>query len=357
MEAVRALLENLEIDPKDDFEPHARKLKDQSQTVVEERGYVSGKKDLSEILTTFESRIREILDDPLHIYSGTGIHQIGLSTGPRIGQENVMKALFLSDLPTVCTGQWLSTLREEDEHTPDGTFIYYRTLEINTDFVRDLHENWPAIENGALVILPESPKVDDVSDTEPSLGELRSTKVVDIGVKPELYNLVVDSYERKRQVVVLPELHVPWIRGTKLDEILKVRQESTEELSRFQRAYHDSMLEYMKRYGKVDFGKMSVEIHKGEVQPALDKLNDRYKRFLSHRRKHESIGILSVVPISVAIVSATIFDQTLGDIPSMIAPTTAAVLSALARYRVDKKDGLASLEEDKYYVVWKVGRS
>jgi hypothetical protein len=358
IDAVKELFEKLGIEPGGNFDEHVPKLRDTSYHMVAQShmGTV-GRYDLSEALTNFESSIRDLLRAPETIYTGPGIQQFGLSLERNIGAENVKKALFLSDLPTVFTGQRLSVEIDNSYQTEDIN-VHDITLELNEDFIRDLHSYWDVIESDDLVVLPESPSVDLKKGKDPSLGELRSTKVVDLGDNPELYKLVHSKYRDQRQVVLLPKMDVPYIRNVPLEEVMRIRKDYQLELMKFQESYHNSLINYMVRHKHIDFEKMSKQIHEDEIKPAVGKLEKIYKRIASQQKKSAAQDlIVDVIPISAAIVSATVFGYDFGDIPTIVASTLTPILRHVARYMREQEEPLMKLEEDTYFIVWKLSRS
>lgn len=355
--AVMKLLDGLGIGPKDDFDRHVSKFTEYGErwvTTCGNKSFSGPRWEPTGVLSDFDQSLRDLLTDPKQFYSGTGIHQFGICPGAQVPDDSVKKSLFLSDLPTIFTDQELSfTYEQFDDWVPDGDSAHYETtFHVNAEFVRSLHNYRDAINRDSLVILP---KCGEVSPPD-SIKGLIGTKVVNFAVNPTLFDRIICEYRQGRQVAILPELQVPWIEKLPVESILAIREDSREELLRFQRAYHDAVQEHLQRYGQIDFGKTSKAIYDGIIAPAVANLEKKYQRILARHRSISALGVLSVVPITAAIVSEKVFHHALGDIQSMIAPTTAALIAAVARQRTERDHELTTLESNTYYLVWKVSK-
>jgi hypothetical protein len=312
---------------------------------------------------------RSLADVAKHLgtlYDGGGIQQFSLNADSRIREDSVRKALFLSRTPTIFTQHRFYHHYVEFWNSSDAENVYQERWEISHDFTRDLFRYQEAIEQGHLIIFPSSitlssytgdiSRSHSVEETVSVLDEIERTRVFNTSVSPQLIDAIVARYKTEHQLISLPDLSVPWIENLDVKSILKVREDYSDLLDDFQRAYHRSVLANIENHRSLNFAEISKQINEDVINPQLLKIKKKYARIVSSHRSLAIIGgAVSLIPISGVILSGVLLNQlTNTDIISLAPSALAGLLTTVATNRINQSRAIQALEDNAYYVLWKI---
>lgn len=312
---------------------------------------------------------RSLADIAQHLgslYDGGGIQQFSLNAESRIREDNVRKALFLSRTPTIFTQHRFHYGSVEFWNSADAENVYRESWEISHDFIRDLFRYQEAIERGQLIILPSSitqsrytgdiSRSHSVEEKISLLEEMERTRVFNMNVAPQLVDAIIERYKTEHQLISLPDLSVPWIENLDVKSILKVRDDHSDLLDDFQRAYHRAVLAYIENHRSLDFAQISRQINEDVIDPQLAKIEKNYKRIvLSHRSLALTGAAVSLIPIGGVILSGVLLNQLMSTDIIKLAPTVlAGLLTTVATNRINQGRAIQALEDNAYYILWKI---
>ena len=304
-------------------------------------------------------------------YGPAGIHQFSISSASRLDDEDLIKGMFLSRVTTVFTPHRL-TYKYKQEH-PEWLGwdydLHSADWEVSHDFVRDLYRHRKLIERSDLVLLPtgwrysttnltpESGYTQTTTKTKENLEILEAldkVKVIDIGLASDLLDRLIARYRAKHQLVRLPELHVPWIEHVDLDTVLKIRDDSHDELADFQCAYHAALLEYIDHHRSANFAGISRAIAEDIIDPALRRMEKKHQRTLALHRSMRAVGAaIAALPLGAAAVSGALFDElSVGELTQTIPPSIAGVFGAITTNAIYERHAAKALEDERFYVLW-----
>jgi len=296
------------------------------------------------------------------LYGLSGIQQFSITSATRLDEEMLKKGLFLSRVMTIFSPQGFSYVNTG--YSSDAGDEYHgESWTISHDFVRDLYRHRALIQQSALILLPSAIQYSPhwggyhTGKSLEILQELDNVKVIDIGLDPELLDRLIARYRARHQLVRLPELHVPWIEHVDLAAVLKIRDDSHDELADFQSAYHAALLEYIEHHRSADFAAISKAIADDIIDPALRRIKKRYKRTLSLHRSLTAVGAaIAVLPVGAAAISGVFFDDlSLSELVPAIPPSLTGVLGAVATNVVQKRHVARALDDERFYVLWRLG--
>jgi len=295
----------------------------------------TGKDEVSKLGINFCRSLADVARHLVALYDGGGIQQFSLNVKPRIGEESIKKALFLSRTPTVFTQHQFRYSSVQFWNSADGDGIDTEDWIVSHDFIRDVFRYREAIERGQLIILPssiaESHYRGDISGgsthegTVSLLEELERTRVFNLSADPQLVDAIIANYKTEHQLISLPDLNVPWIKNLDIGTILKVRADHGDSLDRFQRAYHSAILAFIENHRSLDFARISRQINQDLIAPRVAEIEKNYKRITSlHRNLALTGATVALIPIGGVILSGALLNQILvsdiiKEIPSAIA--------------------------------------
>jgi len=297
---------------------------------------------------------------------GQGIQQFSLNPEERLEEENVKKALFLSQTSTIFTKHHFD-YRDETVFTPEiAETAYVLSWTISHDFLRDVFRYREPLERGDLRLFPKSlaktyrhtgwggdPQVTTVS----LLEQIARTNVY-LDFDEELISAVIKRYKKDEQLILLPDLSVPWIADVGLTNILKLRDDYADSLTSFQRAYHQAVLAFIENHRSLDFARISSQINNDVIAPEVARIDRAYQKALSlHRNLSATQATVSVIPIIGVIVNSAMLGEMLsGAAAAMGLQAVASLVAAFATNRIQQSHALEALKDETFYVLWKVAK-
>jgi hypothetical protein len=290
-----------------------------------------------------------------------GIQQFSLNVDSRISEDNIKKALFLSRTATVFTEH----LFGYDEYYPDDASDWMKDEKrirwaMSHDFVRDVFRFREPIEQGHLIILPRAIAYEggvlDVNAT--LLSEMEATRVFNLGVDDRLVDQIVARYKLNHQLISLPELSVPWIKGIDLATILKIKADNRDSMDSWQRKYHKLTMTHIENHREINFAKISRQITEDLITPELAKIEKNYSRIISRHRSLALAGAATaLIPVGGVILSKALLDQIFAsDIMLLIPSAVASLVASVATNRINQEYTVQALDDNEFYVLWKMKR-
>jgi hypothetical protein len=325
-------------------------------------------------LSSFLPRLCELLSrliapqDPLP----EGVHQFSLAKAPCPPEEDVRRALFLARRSTIITNAslrnfWGRWVRE------NGSTFDYSNWHIEDDYVRALVTYRDVLATSALDVMPDHLLVEETTldghryANEPwpaipqehtLLERVSASRVVGVRADPALIEAVLRSYQARRQIVELGALEIPWVNNLGIDEVMRLRGDSGDELAVFQRAYHSGLQTCIENLQSLDFLRLSREVNADIIYPALRALDRKYQRAIELHRSLRQIGAaVAVLPLTSVFVSGTMFRQPMIQQLVGAGATTLATLAGLAVNRAQHRSAVAALGEETYFILWNLEAS
>jgi hypothetical protein len=299
-------------------------------------------------------------------YNTIGIQQFSLNREGRIREDSIKKALFMARTATIFTSHQI--IRETDDQLATETMedIQGASWAIDHDFIRDIFRFRRAIERGELVILPRSTRTGhragDNSMSSTTIKEellwlkrLERTSIINLRADTAIIDAIIDKYRHNHQLILLPEVSMPWIENIGLRTILKLRDDQSDLIDAFQRDYHKSILTHIENHRSLNFQRISQQINDDIVSPKVAEIERKYKRIIaSHRSLALTGSIVSLLPISAVLIGSTLFRTILNsDIGAMIPAATANLLAVLATNRINEAYSVKALEDHEFYIIWR----
>lgn len=293
-----------------------------------------------------------------------GIQQFSLNIEPRINNENVKKALFLSSIATIFTTHQFSYRSENYVAIDDATEYASEYWSISHDFIREIFRYREAVERNKLIILPQSIEMTNSvygrrNETHLSLlEEIEKTRIFNFNVDERVIDTIVQRYRMSQQLISLPDLSVPWITDLNLHAILQVRDDYGDLVDQFQKAYHKAILAYIENHRSLDFARISQQVNRDLVMPEIEKIEKKYKRILGFHRNLALTGaVVSFIPVAGVIVSDALLNQIFAsDVIKLISPTIAGLATSIATNRIHQQNAVKALEDNAFYILWKLKR-
>lgn len=305
------------------------------------------------------AKLAKIAERLESIYETSGIQQFSLSVEPRVKEDDVRKALFLSQTATIFTQHKFSYNKEALESLdddPGDRYGWYWNL--SHDFLRDVFRYREAIGRNLLVILPSTVDYYGSSVDLTLLKELENTKVIQVRADSQLIEAIVARYKMQHQLISLPDLAVPWIKGLNLSAILKIRDDYSDSIDTFQRAYHQCVMAHIENHKSLDFARISRQINQDLITPQIKKIEKDYKRAISHHRSLALTGAaVAVINIVGVVVSGALLNRILtSDVVQLLPSAIAGLLATFAINKIELKRAVQELEDEEFYVLWKIKR-
>ena len=179
-----------------------------------------------------------------------------------------------------------------------------------------------------------------------------------MGTDSQLVDAIVARYKMEHQLISLPELSIPWIRNLDLGTILKVKEDYSDLINNFQRAYHNSVLTYIENHRSLDFAKISRQIYQDLIVPRVAEIEKNYKRISSlHRSLVLAGAAVAVIPIGGVILGGALLNQILAtDIIKAVQSALASLIATVTTNRIYQSNAIQALEDDAFYVLWKLDK-
>ena len=134
-----------------------------------------------------------------------GIHQFSLNLTPRIHEDNVRKALFLSRVATIFSAHTMTQYTTSYSNYYDGSSDIWYSWNLHHDFIRDIYAYRKLLEKNLIRIVPK--EVQEIQNNEivdgagghsssnnhiiPLLEDIESTRVLQLSPNQKLLDKIV----------------------------------------------------------------------------------------------------------------------------------------------------------------------
>jgi len=308
-----------------------------------------------------------------------GIQQFTIAPTGRIANDDIRKALLTARQSTMLTGHPLEYFVHYS--AGDGTegFLSGRSFSSSWkfagEFVRDSFKYRSLIDGSDLDILPKTlsysskeypaagdDRVDDqaidFSEDLRLLDSLPPTRVIGVPASQQTIDAFLARYSLNHQPIMVHELYLPYIANVSLDHLIKLRAESHDELSQFQRAYHQALQEHIASSRSLDFARISEQIDADLIRPAVKQLQRKYDVIITqHRKMAAYTSAATLVPVGQLILSASSLKLLDPAMVRALFGSSSLLALALASNRASRKAAIDALQDDTYYIIWLAGRT
>jgi hypothetical protein len=319
------------------------------------------------------SKLAALAGDVARLSSSPGINQFSLLASQRLPETDLRKAMFLSRRAIVISSHEFHYAHNE-QYNPLASGDWTQTTEedwtISNSYIRDLFTYRDAIRSGTLLMFPRKLVFVETTDRAykrpheiprivMDLADMaRTTRIIDVTANQELIDRIIQHYRARRQLIILPELEVPWVDNITIPKIIHVREESRDEWVRFHEAYHELLLRQIEIHRSVDFARLSRNINEEVIEPALSDIDQKYRRIVSQHRSLRVPGAtVGLLPVRSLLLSGRAFRKLERTKLARDSPMPLVrLLADLGSNGITRRNALNALGESTFYVLWRVQR-